>query len=58
MRVGDRVVVLGGNNVKQDSIGLYGELECFFEDEGKWGMLLEDGRPVMISKKNLKRVAD
>ena len=51
----DRIVVLPGNNVMFESVGQRGTLERYFEDDGKWGIRMDNGENALISKKNLRR---
>ena len=56
LRVGDTVEVVSGNNIKQSVVGSRGVLAQYFEDDGKWGIEMDSGEPVLISKMNLRRV--
>ena len=56
LQVRDTVEVLAGNHVKWTSVGQRGTLGEYFRPEKKWGLVLEDGQPVMIKAANLKRV--
>jgi hypothetical protein len=53
---GDRVEVLPGNSVMWATVGQKGVLDCYFEEDDKWGIDIEGGIPTMVMAGNLKRI--